>query len=89
MGTILRIKDKKKTKTVLEIYCKDGRCLLVFFTSIKDRPIAIDTISKYAFPSTCHQLFAFVHKICIESSEDPLNNVKTSPFYFDPDRGFF
>lgn len=88
MGTILRIKEKKKTKSVLEVYCKDGRCLLLFFNSLKDRPIVVDAITKYAFPSSCHQLFAFVHKMFIGNDNVSSNKLET-PIYFDTERGTF
>ena len=87
MGTILRIKEKKKSKIVLEVYCKDGRFILLNFNSVKDRPAVVDAITKYAFPSSCHQLFAFVHKMFI--SNDNSSNKLETPIYFDTERGLF
>jgi len=75
MGTIHRLKAKKKAKT-LELFCKDGRDLHMFFPGKLERDSAAEYIHRYAFPDHVHQLFAFIHQAYGGENEADLVSVE-------------
>jgi hypothetical protein len=60
LGTIARVKESKK-KGELLVLCKHGRRLIITVPSKVVKQEALDAIQRYAFPSSVHQLFAFLN----------------------------
>ena len=51
----------RKKKDLIELYCKHSRHFTIGFPNKHAKEDGGSIINKYAFPTSTHQLFAFIH----------------------------
>jgi hypothetical protein len=79
LGFISRVKECKKNPNEVEITSKSGEGWTIVSSNKYFLKEAIGIINKYAFPSSIHQLFAFVHQAVV--------GAKANLFRFDLEEG--